>query len=183
MLLFIAQCLSTIKSPQGKHQKFLTPHRIRQGHPTRMAPNRSRAHLLYQLRIFGAIQMTFLVNALTMRIHISAFGLQNLRHPRIAPSRAPILLRHLLGPHRHILRLALRLMSPHAREMLWRLGLYYPQVPGNHGMMSMIRFKKIWCARIDHNCVGSDGLSVASELFLLLGLAFYYIMIPLDVLY
>jgi len=49
----------------------------------------------------------------------------------------------------------------------------------------MIRRKKIWCARIDRNCVGSDGfVSVASDLFLLLGLAFLrYIMVPLGVLY
>jgi len=76
-------------------------------------------------------------------------------------------------------------MGPHAREMPWRLGLYCPQVSGTHGTMLMICRKKIWCARIDHNCVGSDSfVSVASDHFILLGLAFLqYIMVPLGVLY
>ena len=129
--------------------------------------------------------MTSRANALLIRIRASAFGLRSLHHPHIAPSQAPILLHRLLGVHRRILRVVLRLMSPHAREMPWRLGLYCPRVPGNRGTMPMIRRKKIWCARIDRNCVGSDGfVSVASDLFLLLGLAFLrYIMVPLGVLY
>jgi hypothetical protein len=106
-------------------------------------------------------------NALLIRIRTSAFGLRSLHHPHIAPSRAPILLHRLLGVHRrHILRVALRLMSPYAREMPWRLGLYCPQAPGNHATMPMIRRKKIWCARIDRNCVGSDG-SVSCSLIIL----------------
>ena len=49
----------------------------------------------------------------------------------------------------------------------------------------MICRKNIWCARIDRNCVGSDGfVSVASDHFILLDLAFLqYIMVPIGVLY